>query len=79
MPDITMCANTACKMRLDCYRYLAYPTPGRQSYAYYEDGPGCMSWTQVPEGVEARHHDLVDLRWEVQDLREEVKKLGAKY
>lgn len=32
MPDITMCANDKCKDRKTCYRFLAIPTPGYQSY-----------------------------------------------
>ena len=32
MPDITMCSNTKCELRKNCYRYLAYSSKYRQSY-----------------------------------------------
>ncbi len=31
MPDITMCKDSGCDKRYDCYRYMAKPS-GRQSY-----------------------------------------------
>ena len=35
MPDITMCSNTKCQLRKDCYRYKAKPST-RQSYAIFK-------------------------------------------
>lgn len=35
MPDITMCNNSTCSSRRTCYRYMAMPTPSRQSYAHF--------------------------------------------
>ncbi|MFA5379359.1 MAG: hypothetical protein WC455_26620 [Dehalococcoidia bacterium] len=35
MPDITMCTNEDCKVKLSCYRYMAVPAPA-QSYARFE-------------------------------------------
>jgi hypothetical protein len=32
MPDITMCMDNNCQSRFQCYRYMADPTPHRQSY-----------------------------------------------
>lgn len=32
MPDISMCANKKCKIKKDCYRFMAKPNPYRQSY-----------------------------------------------
>lgn len=32
MPDITMCNDEDCAKRLTCRRFIAEPTPGRQSY-----------------------------------------------
>lgn len=32
MADITMCNNTECPLRMDCYRYRAKPNEYRQSY-----------------------------------------------
>ena len=45
MPDITMCTNVVCPLRVSCYRYLA--TPSRwQSFSRFdptrsEDGVDC--------------------------------------
>lgn len=33
MPDITMCANKKCKLRRNCYRFMAIPDNNYQSYA----------------------------------------------
>lgn len=35
MPDISMCANTACPMREICYRYRAIPDEYAQTYANF--------------------------------------------
>lgn len=32
MPDITMCRDSTCPMRGECYRYRAMPCEWRQSY-----------------------------------------------
>ena len=32
MADITMCRDSKCPQRNNCYRYLAIPNPYRQSY-----------------------------------------------
>lgn len=32
MPDITMCSNEECELRIDCFRFMALPNPWRQSY-----------------------------------------------
>lgn len=32
MPDICMCKENNCPKRLECYRFMAIPTPYRQSY-----------------------------------------------
>ena len=34
MPDITMCINKECQLRVACYRYRAIPSD-KQSYAFY--------------------------------------------
>ena len=42
MPDITMCINEDCPMKLTCHRYTATATPGRQSFSLYKwDDTGC--------------------------------------
>ena len=35
MPDITMCSNKTCPLRMKCYRFLAKPSP-RQSYSHFQ-------------------------------------------
>lgn len=37
MPDISMCRNTRCERRLQCYRFTAIPNPFRQSYMNYNE------------------------------------------
>lgn len=32
MPDISMCKGGDCKLKHQCYRFLAEPNPHRQSY-----------------------------------------------
>jgi len=32
MPDITMCQDKECNLKLKCYRYTAKPNPYYQSY-----------------------------------------------
>ncbi len=32
MPDITMCKDTECGQRMQCYRFRAIPNEHRQSY-----------------------------------------------
>lgn len=33
MPDIAMCKNDECKLKRDCYRYLAIPNEHVQTYS----------------------------------------------
>jgi len=35
MPDISMCGNKTCPMRLNCYRYMATPNPDWQTYSSF--------------------------------------------
>jgi hypothetical protein len=35
MPDISMCANKECALRMECYRYRAVPNPYRQSWSNF--------------------------------------------
>lgn len=35
MPDITMCVNKECPLRMKCYRFTAIPIPKRQSFTEY--------------------------------------------
>jgi hypothetical protein len=36
MPDISMCQNEKCKLKMECFRYMAKPS-GRQSYADFDE------------------------------------------
>lgn len=36
MPDIAMCLNDECPLRVSCYRFLAVPNEYRQSYSKFE-------------------------------------------
>jgi len=40
MPDISMCNNSNCKLKEDCYRFTATPSHHRQSYARFEPVKG---------------------------------------
>ena len=35
MPDITMCKNSKCSVKDNCYRFKAEPDPIYQSYAFF--------------------------------------------
>lgn len=52
MPDITMCNNDKCPSSKTCYRFMAKPTPGWQSYAAFAPPPGelkCDSYWPTKE------------------------------
>jgi hypothetical protein len=63
MPDISMCINEDCPMKLTCYRYTATPTPLRQSYMSFKwDDTGCDHfWPNVagvrPAALESTHSE----------------------
>ena len=40
MPDISMCNNSNCKLKEDCYRFTATPNPHRQSYGGFKPKDG---------------------------------------
>lgn len=40
MPDITMCSNTKCSRRKDCYRYRAFLSPLQQTFTNFECDTG---------------------------------------
>lgn len=43
MPDISMCSNKTCPLRMTCYRFIAKANPWGQSY-------GDFKWTEDNEG-----------------------------
>jgi len=40
MSDISMCQNTECEDRLECYRFCATPNKYAQSYTTFEPDEG---------------------------------------
>lgn len=42
-PDIAMCDNKTCPLRMTCYRFIAEPNPWRQTYGYFK-------WDEDNEG-----------------------------
>jgi hypothetical protein len=36
MPDISLCLNEDCKLKMKCYRYTATPNEWRQSYTFFK-------------------------------------------
>lgn len=44
MPDIAMCLKHECPLSKKCYRYMAVPTPFRQSYAFFSGTPCDSYW-----------------------------------
>ncbi|NBT58240.1 hypothetical protein EBT16_05600 [bacterium] len=59
MPDITMCANQACPLRHDCYRFIAIPSQ-YQSYADFKfevgaSGAKCDSYWTIKKEVSVRN------------------------
>jgi hypothetical protein len=58
MPDISMCSNRGCPLSKQCYRFMAIPNPGRQSYGNYEP-VAKMSGTHCSGYVEIRPNDVV--------------------
>jgi hypothetical protein len=36
MPDISMCSNSTCPLREQCYRFTAVPNEYRQSYGTFK-------------------------------------------
>lgn len=50
MPDISMCANEKCSLRMGCYRYRAVPNEFRQSYGtFYPVQEKCNYYWPVSE------------------------------
>ena len=46
MPDLTLCTNEECPIKIKCHRYIIKPNPQWQSYArfYYNKHMGCEAW-----------------------------------
>lgn len=51
MPDIAMCENKECPLKLDCYRFMAKPA-SYQYYALFEPvGKECEGFIQVRKKI----------------------------
>ena len=48
MPDISMCKNEKCPLRLKCFRYMAVPYE-YQAYAGFEYDNGCDYFMEIKE------------------------------
>ena len=49
-PDISMCKNKTCPLRMTCYRFTAKPDPWQQAY-------GEFKWNEDNEGnVTCEHY-----------------------
>lgn len=54
MPDITMCVNKKCPLRMKCYRFTAVPTPYVQSFAYFKPVNGKCNGFRDNKGYPSR-------------------------
>jgi len=45
MPDISMCQNEKCKLKMECYRYMAVPSSW-QTYADFNE-ENCESFSPI--------------------------------
>lgn len=54
MPDITMCVNKDCPLRMKCYRFTAVPTPYWQSYTDFKPVNGKCNGFQDNSGRRSR-------------------------
>lgn len=60
MPDISMCQNKDCPSAKSCYRFLATPSPYRQSYMDYKVPPGqdrCDSYSPM---ANSKSREIID-------------------
>ena len=69
MVDITLCTNNECPIRNSCYRYVALPTPERQSYSNFKPyttlaGLTCDSYIPANGHRDVQYHSDVDKFWE---------------
>ena len=58
MPDISMCANKDCQIRMECYRYTAEPHPFRQSWGNFEYDNGCDHYLDNKWCLKERWNEL---------------------
>lgn len=66
MPDISMCMNSKCVRREECYRYRAIPFK-IQSYSNFRPIKGkCRNFMPIVDGDQLR---------EVQDIDEKVQRM----
>jgi hypothetical protein len=62
MPDISMCRNRDCPMRVGCLRYLAIPNPDWQSFGDFKPkADGRCHFFVKSDGWVVREVEAVDL------------------
>jgi len=66
MPDISMCQNSKCELRSNCYRYRAVPNPYRQSYGtHFNPVNGeCERQMPIENGDRVRDVGEIDAAWD---------------
>lgn len=60
MPDISLCMNHECPLRMDCYRFRAAPDSEWQSYSVFEpfgDPPQCDGFIPIDERLKEVPND----------------------
>ena len=59
MPDISLCKNNNCTLRVNCFRFLAEPNEYRQSYGSFEPNENneCSNFVDFSKHP---HHKLRD-------------------
>lgn len=63
MPDIAMCTRRECPRRVSCYRYVANPSPHRQTY-FSPEPESCTEHMLVVEGDRTLPSTDVDSQWD---------------
>lgn len=60
MPDLCMCLSTVCDKRQTCYRFIAEPSPCRQSYFADEklSFPSCGAYIEAKAKSQVRRLDI---------------------
>ena len=63
MPDISMCMNQSCPLRMNCFRYRAKANPFRQAF-------GSFTFTSVEGGAECEY--FWDIKEKTTELTPEI-------
>lgn len=65
MPDITMCSNSSCKLRVNCYRYRANPSKYQSYSDFHPFREDCEHFWNATDYLPTRMRssDTVDAEW----------------